>query len=44
MTATEANTASWRVIEKAGGEHIRDMTGVIHHAADEVVRLYRILL
>ena len=43
-TATEANVPSWRVIEKAGGEHVRDMTGVIHHEADEVVRLYRIAL
>ena len=42
LTASRDNMASWRVIEKAGGVHVRDMTHVIHHEPDEIVRLYRI--
>ena len=44
LTTRAANTPSWRVIEKAGGRLVEEMTGVIHHPPDEVVRLYRIAL
>ena len=42
LTATAQNIASWRVIEKAGGQHVSNLTGVIHHDPDDIVRLYRI--
>ena len=44
LTADAGNMPSWRVIEKAGGEHLRDMTDAIYHAPGDVVRLYRITL